>query len=228
MMRRIALNILLLVLFCSITHAGVVNLQFQYINSEAYAFADTQGGSDEMFHSHSAYAESYWEEIPPEPDPPMVFMAHAQADISYSENSGLIRSINSLLSGNIDGGMGRSESRTSFSADLVIGTTPGIPTGTPLDLLINITVSSIDENPNLNLNISKSGEIFEWTQFTDYSASIAVNAGDELSINMLNDIDWTAYDSYNSDMQITFEVVPEPCTLLLLGLGGLVLRKRKH
>ena len=114
MMKKIALSILLLVLFCNITHAGVVDLQFQYSLSEAYAFADTQGGSNDMFHAHSAYAYSYWEEIPPEPDPPMIFTADAQADISYSEGSGLVRSINSSLSGHIDGGMGRSESSTSF------------------------------------------------------------------------------------------------------------------
>ena len=225
MMKKTALSILLLVLFCNITHAGVVDLQFQNMNSEAYASADTQGGLNEMTDPHNAYASSYWEDIP---EPPMIFTAHAQADISYSEGSGPTQSIESLLSGNIDGGMGYSVSRTSFSAELIIGTTQDIPTGTPLELLINITTSSIDDLPNLNLNVSKSGEIFEWTQFIDYSTFIAVNAGDELSIAMLNDIDWTAYGPYNSDMQITFEVVPEPCTLLLLGLGGLVLRKRIH
>ena len=101
-MKKIALSILLLELFCSVTHAGVVDLQFQYTNSEAYAEADTQGGLNYMFDPHSAYVDSYWEEMLPEPAPPMIFMAHAQADISYSQGSSLIQSINSLLFGNAD------------------------------------------------------------------------------------------------------------------------------
>ena len=219
----------LMVLFCSVTHAGVVDLQFQNMNSTAYASADTSGGFYEMSDPYSAFASSFWEEFQPDL---MIHSAFAEADISYSQGSDLIQSIDSSLSGAIEG-MGATSSTNSstfFSAELVIGTTQDIPTGTPLELLIDITISNFsDADTNFDIDITKSNiVIFELAQFINHSTSIAVNAGDELSINMVNDNSQFDDSNYTSGMLITFEVVPEPATISLLGLGSLFFTRKRR
>jgi len=108
----------------------------------------------------------------------------------------------------------------SIEGNFSIASTPAFPSGTPLLLKISGNMSYLN-------SISKlfRDDVLIWNRnltngsFTDYCP---VFAGESIAF-----INSGTYADTTCTEKITLEVVPEPATLLLLGLGGLILRGRK-
>jgi len=115
------------------------------------------------------------------------------------------------------------------NCDLLIGTTPQIPAGSPLELYILPTANvqpgqmgygvAIKRNNTFicNYNLDTTGIISE-------PIVVDVLAGETLSLNM----DVQSLFPSSCSAQLSLWTIPEPTTMALLALGGLaVLRRRK-
>lgn len=75
--------------------------------------------------------------------------------------------------------------------------------------------------PNPHITIVYSGDLPDWDAGTNILTGLW-GSGDPFSIQL---IDVSGYDPAIENIQ--FELIPEPATIVLLGLGGLLIRKRK-
>ena len=224
-MKRIILCIALLCY--GVVHGSVVDLGFESYDGQAYAYAYAEGStSEEQTIEYNEYSPNA--------------MADAMAISTYifppvehvAEASATSNGTNSSLSCLASDPYCFTTASTDFSGGLLIGTAADIPVGTPLTLLVNIvTLGDVGGSTLLDLSIFNPsgashipGEMW-LTELLNETISMEVNAGDMLNFDMYHRLDWAGPGRYESDMQVTFEVVPEPCTLLLLGLGVVIIRK---
>lgn len=138
---------------------------------------------------------------------------NTSVDITATNNS--ISSLGSITGGGTGPGTSRGSVDNEFNGTITIGTSEAYPLGT--------------EGLILNISIGGSWGVFQVNSvWISSSTEIEVSAGDNLTINCIHQELLGEWDTMNSEAVADFSVTPEPTTMLLLGLGGLALIRRKR
>lgn len=222
------LIICLQILFCTLAHAGVVNLEFESFNGQAYAYAYADGSTQEE-------RTVEYNEYSPMPAEAMAISTYIFPPVEHvAEAFATSNGTSSSLSCNASDAYCFTTASTDFSGYLQIETATSIPAGTPLTLIVNIVTSGdVGHSSLLDLSIynpsggsHNPGEMWFDNLFNE-TIYMEVNAGDLLNVEMYHQLNWGGPGRYDSGVQVTFDIVPEPVTLALFGMGGLLIIQRK-
>jgi formylglycine-generating enzyme required for sulfatase activity len=87
-----------------------------------------------------------------------------------------------------------------------------------------VTMGMMEQNGTYNM----TGNIHEWTETQVDNYRALRGGGFSIAARFQGSSYWTVSYSFDESSNYGFRVasIPEPCTLLLLGLGGLLIRKR--
>jgi hypothetical protein len=113
---------------------------------------------------------------------------------------------------------------SSIAGTLTIGVSDDCPAGTPMTMNISGSTGMTD-GIDMSLGRSTDADVFDFHSIVYGSFGVfqaQVFAGETLTFNFWDDIlgDWNT--------TVTLDVVPEPATMGLLALGGIMLRRRSR
>ncbi|MDO8301912.1 MAG: PEP-CTERM sorting domain-containing protein [Sedimentisphaerales bacterium] len=165
----------------------------------------------------------------------------ADADFSVYDNSNGDFSFRSDLDvgGGDDFAWGEASAQTAVQGSIAIGANAVFSSGSPLSLVIAInkqfpsmmggefyyTVKLWSDNPEQPLFYTYQG----LDDDAEKVFAVNINAGDVLDFEIVHYDDGYAGHSFRNHIYFdtSFTVVPEPATILLFGLGGIILRSKK-
>ena len=191
----------LLIFVTGTSQGGVVNLTW---SGTVTAYARAGGVSNSDTGTYLVHASA----IDLSPPPPWLpSLADVFASISDGEAAEVYASIKGNFTPWTDGTF-------SIEGAFIIGSSPEFPTGTPLDLTF-----SGNNYYGAVIHLSRNGNVI-WDKNDQFTDSLQVFAGETLILDSGGSMGGEGED-------ISFEVTPEPATLLLLGLGAVIIRKRR-
>jgi len=249
-MMKTKVLIILLVLYLlfgmsKTSKAGVVGLALDYTATAEASIELWSLGSDysyDMTENGVASAHAYC--FVPEDLPEIWWDSHIYCDAQVGgiSNSEVIQFTSGLDAWGADDFIGgQTDSATNFIGTITVGDSFEFPFGSPLTLSTSIDVTfwwdEIGTQPSFYWikiwgDDPENPLVYQESMLTPtYTETILTNviAGQSLNIESSHyATEWLGHHFYSvQELQINFSITPEPATLLLLGLGAVMLRRRR-